>query len=57
MVRNIESDDILLLGIVFYMRNIILLGFNHQKKQTCVASYVVKRAHLHLGTRLCCSEL
>ena len=31
MVHNVESDSILLLGIVFYIRNIILLGSTTKK--------------------------
>ena len=36
MVPNIERDSILLLGIVFYMRNINLTGIKHQKNATRV---------------------
>ena len=36
MVPNIESDCILLLGIVFYIRNIILLGSTTKKNYSSV---------------------
>ena len=35
MVPNIEEDDNLLLGIVFYIRNIILLGSTTTKHCSC----------------------
>ena len=40
MVPNIEYDSILLLGIVFYIRNIILLGSTTQKN-TIYSCYLI----------------
>ena len=43
MVPNIEQDDILLLGIVFYIRNIILLGLTTKISTTKVRPAVKGR--------------